>query len=109
MACRLAVSGDVEPELDYEVGLTYRWLFPSELNSLAQSPTAARLFDFLAIWRPHTRYDVDLRDPLPDIYRAVSTIRGLARDGGRLLPDRRDLNAAALRRPPCEQTSVVSG
>lgn len=103
MACQLAYRGDVASVFDYRGGVTYRWLFPSELNTLVQQPSRRRLRQFLNFRQPDTYYDWDARDPLPDLYRALSSIGKVLLARKKILPARQDLNALALQRPPAQQ------
>lgn len=109
MACKLAYEGDVPPDFDYRVGVTYRWLFPSELYSLVQDPTPSRLWQFLQFWNPDTHYDIDVRDPLPDIVRAVKNVRTILFDRQKILPARKDLDEMALGQPPAQTPDLDFG
>jgi predicted ATP-grasp superfamily ATP-dependent carboligase len=106
MACELACYDEVEPDFNYRVGVTYRWLFPDELFTLVQQPTFKRLWQFLHFWAPDTHYDWDIRDPLPDLYRAVTAIGTALFARKRILPARQDLNDLAMQRPPEPQSTL---
>jgi predicted ATP-grasp superfamily ATP-dependent carboligase len=104
MACRLAYHGDVETQFDYRVGVYYRGLFPTELQTLVQDP--GRLGEFLRYFlRPNTHYGLDLRDPFPDLFRLALSMRRILFDRGRILPARYDLNRQAAQRLPAQQPS----
>jgi predicted ATP-grasp superfamily ATP-dependent carboligase len=109
MACELAYKGDVAPKFDYRVGVTYRWLFPSELYGLVQKPTLNRIWRFLQFWKPNTYYDIDLRDPVPDLVRAVKNIRTVLFNREKILPARTDLDEMALQRPPAQPPQLEFG
>lgn len=103
MACELAYHGDVEPVFDYRVGVTHRWLFPDELYTLVQDKK--RLGQFLHFWQSETYYDWDMRDPLPDLPRAVMSIWRILFARKKLLSVRHELNALAIQRPPAQLDS----
>jgi len=107
MSCELAYHGDLESAFDYRVGITYRWLFSGELYALVQQPTRERLRKFLDFRQANTYYDWDLRDPLPDLPRAVASIGTVFFARKRILPPRQDLNALAMQRPPAQRSALA--
>jgi predicted ATP-grasp superfamily ATP-dependent carboligase len=109
MACDLAYNGDVHSKFDYRVGVTYRWLFPNELYVLVQDPTLRRIGQFFQFWRPNTHYDVDLRDPMPDIARAMKCIHTALFNREKILPAQEELEALALQRSPAQLPDIDFG
>ncbi len=103
MACELAYHDDVVPSFDYQVGLTHRFLFPGEVQTLIQNPSWTHWREFLRFRRRNTRYDWDWCDPLPDVYRAVASLYTFIFDRRKVLPARLDLNAQALANAPAHQ------
>lgn len=83
MACRMAVSGDIEPVFDYRVGLTYRWLAGEELLSVAEDPRRMQALRACIgrFFKSGTAYDFSPADPMPDIRRFLWTVAAVA--GGR--------------------------
>lgn len=109
LACELALGNEVPEAFDYAANIRYRWLFPSELYALAQDPSGSRLREFLKRFKHHpTYYDWDPDDPLPDILRALVTVRTILLRRDELLPARQHLNRLALERPPAQQTEALS-
>jgi predicted ATP-grasp superfamily ATP-dependent carboligase len=109
MACHLAYDGDVAPNFDYRAGVTYRWLFPSELYGLVQDPTLDRLWQFIQFWKPDTHYDIDLRDPVPDLVRAARSVRTILFNRNKILPARKDLDEMALQQSPARTPELGFG
>jgi len=95
LAYKLATEGDVEPEWDYEVGMKYRWLFPTEFASALESENRLdALLEFFTFERG-TKYDIVPSDPLPHLVKA-----GLAvYRGARRLAKLRDKNSGQ----PCAE------
>jgi len=108
MACELAYYDNVESAFDYQVDVTYRWLFSGELYALSQQPTRKRLRQFLSFRQADTYYDWDMRDPLPDLARAIASIGTTLFARNQILPARQDLNTLAMQRQPakCSTLSV---
>ena len=85
LLCRLAAGEPVEPQLGFQGGVRYRWLFPRDVLAAMQAPhiLPGFLLDFL---RPSCHLDLGLEDP-----RAVAA--GLRRLGSRVRRDVRRLRA----------------
>lgn len=70
---RLALEGDIEPVMDYNVGVRCRWLIPGDLLHFIKNPERLRLkpnfFDF------KIKDDIiSLSDPMPVIGRLTSVL-----------------------------------
>ena len=64
MAARMAVEGDVDPEMGYEVGLLYRWPFPYQFEQMMESREKLKaLREFLRF--KGMKCDIWPSDPLP--------------------------------------------
>ena len=82
IALNTAMGNHVEKSLEYRKGLRYRWITNQEMIAVAKG-------DFLDLVRYFLRflkrsfYDVEIRDPLPDIFRFGQNIKSavLYRDG----------------------------
>jgi predicted ATP-grasp superfamily ATP-dependent carboligase len=66
LAAKMAVEGDVEPAMDYKVGLLYRWPFPYEFEQLLQSGDKLRSFEEF-IHFGGVKCDIWPSDPLPHV------------------------------------------
>jgi predicted ATP-grasp superfamily ATP-dependent carboligase len=109
LACEMALGNDIGETFDYRVNMRYRWLFPSELYALTQDPSGPKLRQFLnRFGHRATHYDWDLGDPLPDLLRAIATVRTILFRRNGLLPAREGLNALALQRAPARQTEPLA-
>ncbi len=77
LTAKLAIEGDVEPAVDYAVGLRYRWPFPYALLAAMESGrVAASLREFL--WPgARTRSDLRVSDPLPLLAEGAFLVRRL--------------------------------
>ena len=64
---RLAIEGDIEPVLDYKVGVRCRWLWPGDILHFISSPGKFDLLpQFFDFFRDGTNYDIlSLKDPAP--------------------------------------------
>ena len=73
LASRIAVDGDIEPVIHYEIGVKYRWLFPADVFHVMANPRMLRQFirDF---GDRSFHYDLDIYDPMPSILQAGMTI-----------------------------------
>lgn len=70
---KMAMEGDIEPVMDYNVGVKCRWLIPGDLLHFIKTPARFRLkpsfFDF------KIKDDIiSLKDPLPIIGRLASVL-----------------------------------
>lgn len=109
LACEVALGNDIGESFDYRANVRYRWLFPSELYALAQNPSGPKLRQFLKRFgRRATHYDWDFGDPLPDLLRAIATVRTILFQRNGLLPAREELNTLALQRTPARQTEPLA-
>jgi predicted ATP-grasp superfamily ATP-dependent carboligase len=103
MACEIAMKGDVAPQFEYKVGVTYHWRFPDELYTCVEAPSLKRFGGLLQIGQPDVYYDWDWADVMPDIMRAGFTFKTILLNRKRILPARFDLEELALQRPPAVQ------
>jgi predicted ATP-grasp superfamily ATP-dependent carboligase len=88
MVCRMALDGDVEPQLRYRVGARYRWLLPLGLLHAAQSVEPWRaLWNFMAPSRD-TSGDWRWSDPWPHAAEAMYALHRMW-SRGRLGPEPR--------------------
>jgi predicted ATP-grasp superfamily ATP-dependent carboligase len=76
-ACELAVRGDTPPVFDYRVGLHYTMLFPRAILSLAEPvrPRWPRFREILRVLQRDGCCELNLWDPLPHVFDALSAIR----------------------------------
>jgi predicted ATP-grasp superfamily ATP-dependent carboligase len=83
LACRLALDGDIDPVVEYEVGVTARWAFPLGLLYVMNTPGGWRSLSEIV------RFEADdarwLSDPLPLLIRTLYVV-GLASTRGRIRP-----------------------
>lgn len=88
MLCRMALDGDVEPQMGYRAGARYRWLLPLGLLHAAQSDEKWQaLWGFLAPSRD-TGGDWRWSDPWPHAAEAVYALQRMW-SRGRFGPERR--------------------
>jgi predicted ATP-grasp superfamily ATP-dependent carboligase len=67
LTCRMALDGDVEPVVDYRVGLRFRWPIPHGLRYARQQEHPLRAaWAFLGPAR-RTAWDLSASDPLPHL------------------------------------------
>jgi predicted ATP-grasp superfamily ATP-dependent carboligase len=77
LTCKMAARGDVETQLDYRVGLRFRWPFPyAILHAMETGRWAGAFKDFLAP-RKATRSDLVVTDPMPLIMEFYYTLERL--------------------------------
>jgi predicted ATP-grasp superfamily ATP-dependent carboligase len=77
LACKMALDGDIDPVFEHEVGLSYRWPFPyGVLYALRSEAPWRALWEFVR-YRPNTRSDLWLTDPLPHLAELALTARRL--------------------------------
>jgi predicted ATP-grasp superfamily ATP-dependent carboligase len=77
LTCRMAAEGDVEAQLDYQVGLRFRWPFPYVfLHPMETGRWLGSFKDFL-VPRKATRSDLVITDPMPLIMDVYYTLQRL--------------------------------
>jgi len=82
LLCKMFLDGDVDPVLDYKVGLKYRWVYPYELYHFMHTPNKIANFSaFFRFWAPDTRYDFQFSDVLPNIVRLFEVAYRVVRKG----------------------------
>jgi len=67
LACRMAVEGDVEPVVDYEVGMEYRWILPHAVLHAAESERPWRSLWAWVRPRRGLRSEIRWTDPAPHL------------------------------------------
>lgn len=83
LACRMARDGDIPEQMEYRVGLRYRWPFPYAILHVRETGRwLGAVRDFLL---PHraTRSDLSLSDPVPLIMEFAYTARRVWRRRGK--------------------------
>lgn len=72
LAVKMAVEGDVEPVIEYNIGVKFRWLFPDDLLHLIARPSSARAFvgDF---FDKNTKSNIWLNDIRPNLFQLLLT------------------------------------
>lgn len=70
LACKMAIDGDVFPVYNYKVGLKYRWLL-HELRSITKVENKWKSFREFFIFEKGVKYDIWLRDLVPNIVAAL--------------------------------------
>jgi predicted ATP-grasp superfamily ATP-dependent carboligase len=78
LTCQLACKGDIDPVLDYDRGMKFRWPFPQDLLHTLAKPRSARQFllDFLD---PTMKTNLSLVDWAPSLYLLLTTPFEVAR------------------------------
>lgn len=73
LAVKMAVDGDVEPVMDYEKGVRFRWLLPYDVMHVLAKPASAKEFvsDFC---NPKTISNIWPRDLGPNVFQAAMTV-----------------------------------
>lgn len=75
-----AVNGEIDPSLEYDVGVRSRWLFGDALQLLARDDTLTALREFVRSSDAPCRYDVlDWSDPLPALGYLANGFAGAVR------------------------------
>ena len=73
MLHRMAVDGDVDPRMDYRVGVRSRWLLPGEMMHLLSAPNKVKTF--FEMLKPADGDDVfSVTDPMPALGRVFSIL-----------------------------------
>jgi predicted ATP-grasp superfamily ATP-dependent carboligase len=72
LACRMACDGDVEPVLDYDRHVKFRWLLPNDLLHVLARPASSR--EFLAdFFDPMVKTNLSVHDWRPSLHLAMTT------------------------------------
>jgi predicted ATP-grasp superfamily ATP-dependent carboligase len=73
IALNVAIGNQVEKRLHYSNSLRYRWICNQELKAIINGNLKDYLLFLLRFLKP-AYYDIDLDDPLPDIYRFLESL-----------------------------------
>ena len=70
---KMAIDGDIEPVLNYKVGIKFRWLFPDDILHLLANPGSIGAFvsDF---FDKNTKSNIRLNDIKPNLFQILMTI-----------------------------------
>jgi predicted ATP-grasp superfamily ATP-dependent carboligase len=77
LTCRMAAEGDVKAQLDYQVGLRYRWPFPYAILHAMETGRWLGAFKDFIVPRKATRSDLLITDPMPMIMELFYTLERL--------------------------------
>lgn len=74
LAYKMALDGDVKPVMEYKHDINFRWIFPGELLYLLSTKNKLQAFKDFIKFDKNTRCDIDLTDPIPNIFEMILTM-----------------------------------
>ncbi|MEM2899901.1 MAG: ATP-grasp domain-containing protein [Thermoplasmata archaeon] len=75
---KMTIDGDIEPILEYKIGVRFRWVFPNEIMYMISNPAFAPRF-FSEFLDKNSRTNIQIDDLLPNMFQMIMTLPAILR------------------------------